>query len=413
VHAALVRGRDDRLCGLGGAQARSTGAPVKANGVLAGKNLAREVVRNNLTVVFAGGGTGGHVYPAIAVADALKARGAKAEFVGTADRLEAKIVPQAGYPLHAIASRPLSRRISLELPRTAYANAAGTLQSIVLLRRLRPDAVIATGGYVCFPLVLGARVLRAFGVFRGPIALFEPNATPGLTNRLLAPLVDEIWGAFDDGGHRFGGRYVKTGTPVRASLRRLPSREEAVARLGLSPSRKTLLAMGGSQGARAINDALTALIKSDGLPAGWQLLQVTGEREYDRVRAELGGCETVVRPYLNDVADAYAAADLVLARAGASTLGELAALGKPSILVPYPYAAEDHQSANAARFAEAGAAVVLPDRELAAGRLRLLLGEVAAPERLTALQAGAQRLRAGDPVATIVARVDALIERKK
>jgi UDP-N-acetylglucosamine--N-acetylmuramyl-(pentapeptide) pyrophosphoryl-undecaprenol N-acetylglucosamine transferase len=366
-----------------------------------------------VTIVFAGGGTGGHVYPAIAVADALKSRGVTPEFVGTADRLEAKIVPAAGYPLHTIASRPLSRRLSLELPRTAFANGAGTLQSLALLRRLRPAAVIATGGYVCFPVVLAARMLRAVGVFRGPIALFEPNALPGLTNRLLAPLVDEVWGAFDDGGARLGSRYVKTGIPVRASLRRLPSREEAVARLGLSPSRKTLLAMGGSQGARPINDALTALIKSDGLPAGWQLLQVTGEREYDRVRAELGKEGGVVRPYLDDVADAYAAADLVLARSGASTLGELAALGKPAILVPYPFASEDHQSANAARFTAAGAAVTLPDRDLAAGRLRMVLAECAAPERLAALQAAAAGLRDGDPVATIVARVDALLARNK
>lgn len=365
-----------------------------------------------MTVVFAGGGTGGHLYPAIAIADALKKRGTTAEFVGTADRLEAKIVPQAGYALHPIASRPLSRKITAELPLTAFSNAAGTLQSFALLRKLKPAFVIATGGYVCFPLVLAARTLRALALYRGPIALFEPNARAGLTNRLLAPLVDEVWGAFDAGDARFGGKYVKTGVPVRASLRNLPSREEAVARLGLNPQRKTLLAMGGSQGARAINDALTALIKSDELPPGWQLLQVTGEREYDRVRSQLGATDSVVRPYLSDIADAYAAADLVLARAGASTLGELAALGKPAILVPYPHAAEDHQLANAQQFAASGAGVILADRELASGRLRIVLTECAETERLEAMRAAAARLRVDDPVATIVARVDALLTRK-
>lgn len=365
-----------------------------------------------MTVVFAGGGTGGHVYPAIAIADALKKRGAVPEFVGTADRLEAKIVPQAGYTLHPIQSRPLSRRFDVKLPLTAWANAAGTLQSVALLRKLKPDVVIATGGYVCFPLVFAARALRTLSLYRGPIALFEPNARSGLTNRLLAPLVDEVWGAFDDGDARFARKYVKTGIPVRASLRHLPSRDDAVSRIGLNPNRKTLLAMGGSQGARAINDALTALIKSDGLPPGWQLLQVTGEREYDRVRAELGTSDSVVRPYLNDVADAYAAADLVLARAGASTLGELAALGKPAILVPYPHAADDHQAANAERFTAAGAAVTLADRELAGGRLRFALVECAEPSRLESMRAAAARLNAGDPVATIVARVDALLARK-
>lgn len=366
-----------------------------------------------MTVVFAGGGTGGHVYPAIAIADALKSRGTLPEFVGTADRLEAKIVPQAGYTLHTIASRPLSRRFGSGLPLTVLANGAGVAQSAALLRKLKPAFVIATGGYVCFPLVLAARALRELALYRGPIALFEPNARAGLTNRLLAPMVDEVWGAFEAGDPRFNGKYVKTGIPVRATLRDLPSRELAVSRLGLDPNRKTLLAIGGSQGARAINDALTTLIKSDGLPPGWQLLHATGEREYDRVRAELGSPNTVVRPYLDDMADAYAAADLVLARAGASTIGELAALGKPAILVPYPHAAEDHQAANAERFAAAGAAVTLADRELASGRLRLVLAECAQPSRLEEMRAAAARSNAGDPVSTIVARVDALLARRK
>lgn len=366
-----------------------------------------------LRVLFAGGGTGGHVYPAIAIADALKKRGAVPEFVGTTDRLEAKIVPHAGYTLHTISSRPLSRSFSSELPLTAFANAAGTLQSFALLRKLKPAFVIATGGYVCFPLVFAARALRMLALYRGPIALFEPNARAGLTNRLLAPLVDEVWGAFDAGDPRFNGKYVKTGIPVRATLSHLPARSDAVSRLGLNSNRKTLLAIGGSQGARAINDALVALIKSGALPSGWQLLQVTGEREYDRVRVELGTADSVVRPYLNDMADAYAAADLVLARAGASTLGELAALGKPAILVPYPHAAEDHQTANAERFAAAGAAVTLADRELASGRLRFVLAECAEPSRLDGMRAAAARLSEGDPVATIVTRVDALLARSE
>lgn len=364
-----------------------------------------------MNLVFAGGGTGGHLYPAIAIADALRGR-ANVAFVGTADRLEAKIVPGAGYPLHAVASRPLTRKVSPELFRTLGANFVGTLQSLRVLRRLRPDMVVATGGYVCFPVILAARTLRFVRAFRGPIALLEPNATPGLTNRLLAPLVDEVWGAFPQADPRFAGKYVHTGIPVRASLQALPPREAAIERLGLNPARKTLLAMGGSQGARTINDALAALAKSDGLPPGWQLVHVTGEAEYDRVSKLLGKGGETVRPYLNDLSDAYAAADLVLSRAGASTLGELAAIGMPAILVPYPFAAENHQAANAERFRAAGAAVVLADRDVDAGRLRLLLAETAVPERLAALRAGAMALRAGDPVATIVARIDALRARK-
>jgi UDP-N-acetylglucosamine--N-acetylmuramyl-(pentapeptide) pyrophosphoryl-undecaprenol N-acetylglucosamine transferase len=363
-----------------------------------------------MKVVFTGGGTGGHLYPAIAIAGALS--DAQIDFIGTADRLEAVIVPKAGYPLHTVTSRPLTRRLSFETVRTLFANFAGTVQSLGLLRRLRPDVVIATGGYVSFPAVLAARVLRFFGAFRGSIALLEPNARPGLTNRLLAPLVDEVWGAFPNADPHFAGKYTFTGIPVRASLRALPAREAAIERLGLNPARRTLLAMGGSQGARTINDALAGLIVSDGLPAGWQLIHVTGEKEYDRVRQAIGKPEGAVRPYLHDLSDAYAAADLVLARAGASTLGELAAIGMPSILVPYPYASENHQAANAEQFRAAGAAIVVADRDLDAGKLRLLLAETVAPTTLQELRAGAERLRTSDPIATILARIAALGGRK-
>lgn len=350
---------------------------------------------DRLNVVFAGGGTGGHLYPAIAIAQALGDR-ANVTFIGTADRLEAKIVPQAGYPLITVRSAPRTR---------PFVNVVGVFQALSALRRLRPDIVIATGGYVCLPVVLAARVLGK------RIALLEPNARPGLTNRMLAPLVDEVWGAFAQADKRFANKYVHTGIPVRASLRSLPARDTALERLGLSTQRSTLLAMGGSQGARSINDALTSLLKSDGLPEGWQLIHVTGEQEYDRVRSTLGKSDGL-RAYLDDVSDVYAAADLVLARAGASTLGELAATGRPAILVPYPYAAEDHQRANAAMVAQAGAAVVVDDRELIAGKLRGVLADVTKPARLAELRAAAERERAEDPLATILSRVDALTMRK-
>jgi UDP-N-acetylglucosamine--N-acetylmuramyl-(pentapeptide) pyrophosphoryl-undecaprenol N-acetylglucosamine transferase len=361
-----------------------------------------------LTVVFTGGGTGGHLYPAISIAQALGSR-ANATFIGTADRLEAKIVPQAGYRLITVRSAPRKR---------AHINVVGFFQALRVLAQLQPDIVIATGGYVCFPVVLAARTLRNIGLIRAKIALLEPNAHPGLTNRMLAPIVDEVWGAFSQADRRFANKYIHTGIPVRAELRTLPAREAALARLGLSAQRSTLLAMGGSQGARSINDALTSLLKANGLPEGWQLLHVTGEQEYDRVRAALRDSHSLapqgdaIRAYINDMADAYAAADLVLARAGASTVGELAATGRPAILVPYPHAAEDHQRANAAMVAQAGAAVVVDDRELAAGKLRGILADATRPARLAELRAAAERERAADPLTTILARVDVLTMRK-
>lgn len=349
-----------------------------------------------MTVVFAGGGTGGHLYPAIAIADALRGRSAKVAFIGAADRLEATIVPKAGYDLHAIASHSLPRTPSLELLRTIASNIKGTFQSLRLLARQQPDIVIATGGYVAFPVALAARIRRLLRLSDAPLVLLEPNAQPGLTNWLLAPIVDEVWGP------------ETTGIPIRTALRELPRREDAIARLGLDPSRRTLVAMGGSQGARSINDALVRLIERDELPAGWQLLALTGPSDYDRVRRKLPNA----RPYLDDMADAYAVADLLLTRAGASTLGELTALAKPAILVPYPYAAQGHQAQNAARVEAAGAAVVLTDEALQAGGLPALLAQTVAPQRLAALAGAAARLRTADPLPAILARVDALVPRK-
>jgi UDP-N-acetylglucosamine--N-acetylmuramyl-(pentapeptide) pyrophosphoryl-undecaprenol N-acetylglucosamine transferase len=361
-----------------------------------------------VTVVFAGGGTGGHLYPAIAIADALRGRSARIAFIGTSDRLEATIVPKAGYELLPIASRALPRAITPQLVRTIADNVKGTIQSLRLLAETRPELVIATGGYVCFPVALAARIRRFARLSDAPIVLLEPNAEPGLTNRLLAPMVDEVWGPPLEPDRRFARKYRATGVPVRASLRNLPARDAAIARFGLDPALHTLVAMGGSQGARAINDALTDLLNRNGLPSGWQLLALTGAADYHRVRGALPNA----MPYLDDMADAYAAADLVLARAGASTLAELAAVGKASILVPYPHAAQSHQDANAARFEAAGAAVLLSDRELQAGGLATLLAQTVEPERLHALSAGAASLGAGDPVAAIVARVDALLSRR-
>ncbi|MGC1381199.1 MAG: UDP-N-acetylglucosamine--N-acetylmuramyl-(pentapeptide) pyrophosphoryl-undecaprenol N-acetylglucosamine transferase [Candidatus Baltobacteraceae bacterium] len=359
-----------------------------------------------MTVVFAGGGTGGHLYPAIAIADALRERRARIAFVGTADRLEATIVPKAGYQLYTIASRALPRRPSFDFVRTIAANVKGTLQSLRLLALARPDLVIATGGYVAFPVALAARIRRLTRRSTAPIVLLEPNAAPGLTNRLLGPIVDEVWNVFG------------AGVPIRAALRELPPRHEALARLGLDPACKTLVAVGGSQGARAINNALVAMTAEHRLPPGWQLLHLTGRDEYERVRAALERLDGDARKrhmalaYLDEMADAYAAADLMVARAGASTLGELAAVGKPAILVPYPFATQRHQTENASRFEKAGAAVVVTDRDLEAGALPALLARTMEPQRLAALSEGARRLTGSDPLVEILARIDALVPRR-
>jgi UDP-N-acetylglucosamine--N-acetylmuramyl-(pentapeptide) pyrophosphoryl-undecaprenol N-acetylglucosamine transferase len=368
-----------------------------------------------VNIIFAGGGTGGHVYPAIALADALRGR-ANVRFIGTADRLEAKIVPDAGYRLSTISSRPLRRSVSLATVQTAAVNALGVAQAVGILREFVPDIIVATGGYVCFPVMAAAKLLRTVAQTRTRLALLELNAQPGLTNRLLAPIVDEVWGAFERSDPRFEGKYVHTGIPVRNSLFHPNNRIEAARRLGLDPHRKTIVAIGGSQGARSINETVAALVTRRALPADWQILHASGERDYEYMQAEertpFGENRVVLVPYLRDMADAYELADLVIARAGASTLGELTALGLPSVLVPYPFASEDHQAANAKAFEDAGAAVVIADRDLDADGLWWKLRDVMEPARLQSMRNAARSLAARDPVATILARIDALTSRK-
>ena len=368
-----------------------------------------------VNALFAGGGTGGHVYPAIALADAMRGR-ANVRFIGTSDRLETRIVPEAGYDLVTISSRPLQRRLSFATLQTVLANGVGVLQAIRALLAFRPDIVIATGGYVCFPVMVAAKVLRSLRRLPARLALLEPNAQPGLTNRMLAPLVDEVWGAFEGANALFAGKYRHTGIPVRGSLFRPNNRIEAARRLGLDPNRRTILTIGGSQGARSINEAVAALATRRALPSDWQILHVSGDRDYEYMKAELSvpyqGNAVVLVPYLREMADAYALSDVVIARAGASTLGELAALGMPSILVPYPFASDDHQAANAREFEAAGAAVVISDGDLSADSLWWTLREVMEPQHLATMRAAARSLGSNDPVAEILTRIDALVSRK-
>ncbi len=358
-----------------------------------------------MTVVFAGGGTGGHLYPAIAIADALRDRGALAVFVGTSGRLESSIVPRAGYTLYTIAGQPLPRRPSPALLSSGVRNALGVVQSLRLLRRLQPQLLVATGGYVCFPVAVAARLLRRLGVVRAPIVLLEPNVSPGLTTRVLAPMVDEIWGECGGFSGKARAKCRPTGVPVRYSRSTLPTRNEASARLGLDPANQTLLVIGGSQGARTINDAVLQLGSGTRLRPRWQILLIAGASDYERVRERAARAPHLrIVSYLDDMADAYAAADAVLARAGASTLAELRALGLPAVLVPYPHATEAHQDENARRFAAHGGAVVVDERDLKVERLATAVAEVMA-------QSG--RIPVVDPLPAILERIAALAGEEK
>jgi UDP-N-acetylglucosamine--N-acetylmuramyl-(pentapeptide) pyrophosphoryl-undecaprenol N-acetylglucosamine transferase len=355
------------------------------------------------------------VYPALAIAEALAADAAcvplEVLFVGTRDRLEARIVPNAGVPIAFVRAAPLARGFSARDPfalvRTLAINAVGFVESLAVLHRARPDIVIATGGYVTLPVVAAIRLVRLLGRSHARAVVLEPNAVAGIANRLLRPLVDETWYAIAP-ARPLRARERVVGTPVRSSMRAAMDPRAARIALGLAAEATTIVAMGGSQGAASLNDAVATLAE-DGLPGDRQVLLIAGERDVESVRARLRGTRGItVVGYLDDPRAAYAAADLVVARAGASTLGELAATGTPALLVPYPHATADHQRRNAEAYAASGAARVVADRELTASRLAAELASMLAEPARAGLRAAASALARTDPRATIVARVKAL-----
>ena len=365
-----------------------------------------------MKLLLTGGGTGGHVYPALAIAEALAEDAVFAPldvlFVGTRGGLEASIVPKAGLATAFVDAAPLLRKISPALFSTVFANAAGFVQALRVLGRFKPDVTVATGGYVALPVVAALRFLRTLGRSRAKVALLEANAVPGLTNRLLEPLVDEVWLSVPEPAAALGSKAVVTGTPVRASMLRPLAQVEARLTLGLDPYKKTVVVMGGSQGARSINEAVASLVTGRGLPSDWQILHVSGARDHawlaEREREAVSEGAVHLVAYLEDPRAAYAAADLVVARSGASTLGELAATATPALLVPFPFATADHQTHNAAAFARGGAASVVADRELDAERLYRELRALLAPERLAAMR-DAAHVRGVDPRAAVRERV--------
>jgi UDP-N-acetylglucosamine--N-acetylmuramyl-(pentapeptide) pyrophosphoryl-undecaprenol N-acetylglucosamine transferase len=365
-------------------------------------------------VAFTGGGTGGHIYPALAIDDAIRAEYDTAHyeprFFGNRYGLEATLV--TSMPITYVPSAALQRKLSIGTLITLWRNLIGIVIALFALRAFRPVMVVATGGYVCFPVVVAARILRTLGLLRCGIALLNIDVSPGITNRLLVPLVDEVWTAYDASAAYFRGKAFKTGTPVRASLATKVHPGRARLALNLAPERTTIVAMGGSLGARSINVAVAALVTRRTLGETRQVLHVSGERDYAYMEAEerdVGENHVVLVPYLSDPTNAYAAADVVIARAGASTLAELAATGTPSILVPYPHHADNHQVSNAAVFVECGAAVMLSDAELDGDRLWWTLDAMLAPERLAQMRTAAASLAGTDVGRTIVSRIELLM----
>jgi UDP-N-acetylglucosamine--N-acetylmuramyl-(pentapeptide) pyrophosphoryl-undecaprenol N-acetylglucosamine transferase len=324
--------------------------------------------------------------PALAVADALRAEGADVVFVG-GERAERQLVPKAGYELRTLRVQPLPRRRPLRAVGAAVVDLAAVGRAGRLLRKLRPDAVMGAGGYVAGPVGLAA-VLR-----RTPLVLIEADSHLGLTNRLLAPFARSVLLAFPLAG-RDGSRYRVTGRPVPPAA---SDRRAARERFGIAPEEICVLVFGGSQGARSINRAAVDAFAG----ARFRVLHAAGERDLGELQAP--GPHYDLRGYISDFGEALLASDLVVARAGGSIF-EIAAHGRPAVLVPYPYATADHQADNARFMERAGAATVIPDDELSGPRLAQEVGGLLADRQRLETMARASASLARPDAARQIAR---------
>jgi UDP-N-acetylglucosamine--N-acetylmuramyl-(pentapeptide) pyrophosphoryl-undecaprenol N-acetylglucosamine transferase len=331
---------------------------------------------NQMRMIISGGGTGGHIYPAITIARevAKLAHDCEILFVGTKQGLEADIIPKEGFNFTTIEVRGLERRLSWQNIKTLAGTVGSVWHSARIIKKFKPEVVIGTGGYVCGPVLLAASLLKI------PTLIQEQNVIPGVTNKILARFVDKIALGYEEAEHYFTshkpGQITFTGNPIRPEVMSA-TRGEGQTVLGLDPHKLTLLVVGGSRGARSINTAMLAVCKHFSNNQRIQILHVTGQTEYNSIVGNIkqSGIELsstgniIIKPYLYNMPMALAATDLAIFRAGAVGLAELTARGIPAILIPYPYAAENHQEFNAKALEKQGAATVIADKELTGAKL--------------------------------------------
>ena len=374
--------------------------------------VAGPAARRQVRILMAAGGTGGHIFPALAVADELRRRSGglsqgviqyQTVFLGTGRVLESRLIPRAGYPLEAIHAAGLKgisgwKRFlnASRLPRSAF-------EAAKLLYRLRPGAVVGIGGYVSGPVMLEASLA---GI---PTLLYEPNAIPGFTNRVLAPIVRMAAVGFEHSLSAYGSKGRLTGHPVRQEFFAVPFK--------VHKPPYTVLIMGGSQGARALNQCLMESLPLFNLHGAKSLsfIHQTGEADYNAVRAAYGNqwAGSEVCAFIDDIAGAFSRADLIICRAGAATVAELAAAGKASILVPYPFATDQHQLHNARALERVGATCVIEQSGLTPRHLvecvMSLLGDSG---KMTRMEQGARSLARPHAAARIADLVEELCRKR-
>lgn len=364
-------------------------------------------------ILISGGGTGGHIFPAIAIANAIRRRepGAEILFVGACGRMEMERVPAAGYKIEGLPVAGFDRRRLWRNVPVVVKLVRSLLRARRIVRNFRPDIAIGVGGYASGPILKEA---QRQGV---PTLIQEQNSYPGVTNKLLAPKARAICVAYDGMERFFPAEVItKTGNPVRKDIADCAGMDSAEAKraLGFDPSRPLLLVVGGSLGARTINDSIAAGL--DRLTDGgrYQVMWQTGKlyaEECARVAADRDDVKAM--PFIADMAHAYSAADLVVARAGAGTISELQLAGKAAILVPSPNVAEDHQRKNAMALVERDAAVMVPDSEARARLVDEALELMAAPSRRSIIAANAAKMALRESDSCIVDTIYRIIEEKK
>jgi UDP-N-acetylglucosamine--N-acetylmuramyl-(pentapeptide) pyrophosphoryl-undecaprenol N-acetylglucosamine transferase len=359
-----------------------------------------------------GGGTGGHVNPGLAIAREIRQRDGDAQilFVGTERGIEKELVPRAGFDIEYIDVKGFRRKLSADTFKTLYKLIRSFSKVGEILNSFNPDIVIGTGGYVCGPVVFRAALKKI------PTLIHEQNAYPGVTNRILARYVNTVAISFEESRQRFRGKakIVFTGNPVRGELFSY-DRKTARERLGIANSKPLVMVYGGSMGASTLNKCIVDMLNASGGNPGFNIIYATGMRLYDEVmagiKAELSPDVRIV-PYIFNMDEVMAAADVAVCRSGAITLSELAALGVPSILIPSPYVAENHQEYNARAFEARGAAVVILERqldhELMLGEIRMLIEKHDQRHRMAQ---AAQQLGIRDSAQRICDLIDELIKK--
>ncbi len=362
-----------------------------------------------MRIIISGGGTGGHIYPAITLINNIKKIVPTAEFlyVGTKKGLEADIIPRENIPFVTLDIKGFERHLTLENLMVLGKALKGVLKATSIVRRFKPDVAIGTGGYVCGPILMAASLM---GI---PTLIQEQNAIPGVTNKILSKFVSKIAVGYERAAEYFpADKVVFTGNPIRDDILSC-SRDEGLMEFSLATDKKTILVSGGSRGAHSINKAMLEVHKYFTNNYRIQIMHVTGKNDYDFVMKGLKDLgvnvdktdNISVYPYLYDMPKALAAADIAVFRAGATSLAELTARGVPAVLIPYPFAAENHQEFNARELEKNGAAKVILNKDLTGERLIDSLEKMLSSESYLQKMTDASRSMGKPSAASVIAEM--------